>query len=124
MRENLGFFSKLDNNVFFLFGRAVNWMSKRQSTIALSIKTEYIVVTYAAKEVIRMHRMYKELGFTQGEVKIVCDNQSAIFLVKNPSFHATKHINIQYHLIREKMEQKVVILEKVDTHANSVDFFT
>jgi hypothetical protein len=49
-------------------------------------------------------------------MKVSCDNQSAIFLEKNPSYHSkTKHIDVQYHFVRDIVESKKVLLEKVDT---------
>jgi hypothetical protein len=36
-------------------------------------------------------------------MKFFNDNQSAIWLIDNPKFHkTTKHIDIQYHLIKER----------------------
>jgi hypothetical protein len=40
----------------------------------------------------------------------------SICLAKNPTFHVkTKHIDIQYHFVRDMVEDGKVILEKVDT---------
>ena len=112
--------------VFTLFGAALSWMSKRQSVIALSsTEAEYMALTHAAKEAIWLRRLCLELGFELGAIEVRCDNQGAIQLAKNPAFHSrTKHIDIQYHFIREKVEKKEVQLEKVDTTENSSDFLT
>ena len=49
-------------------------------------------------------------------MRIDCDSQSAIFLAKNLAYHSkTKHIDVQYHFIRDMVESKKVLLEKVDT---------
>jgi hypothetical protein len=43
-------------------------------------------------------------------------------LEKNPSYHSkTKCINVQYHFVRDVVEDKKVLLEKVDTLRNVVD---
>jgi hypothetical protein len=49
-------------------------------------------------------------------MKISCDSKSAIFLAKNPTYHSkTKHIDVQYHFMRDMVERNKVLLEKVDT---------
>jgi hypothetical protein len=46
-------------------------------------------------------------------------------LVKNPTYHSnTKHIDIQYHFVRDMVEEKKVLLMKVDTLNNVVDSLT
>jgi hypothetical protein len=52
-------------------------------------------------------------------VRIDCDSHSAIFLAKNPSYHSkTKHIDVQYHFVRNMAEEKKVLLMKVYTLKN------
>ena len=44
-------------------------------------------------------------------VRIDYDSQSAIYLAKNPTFHArSKHIDVQYHFVREMVEENKVLL--------------
>ena len=47
----------------------------------------------------------------EGTIEIMCDNQVAIALVKNPD--KTKHVEIDRHLISEKIEGKVISLKHV-----------
>ena len=69
--------------------------------------------------------MVVDIGFKQQDVRIDCDSQSAIFLEKNPAYHSkTKHIDVQYHFVRDMVESKKVLLEKVDTLDNVVDSLT
>jgi hypothetical protein len=61
----------------------------------------------------------------QQPVRIDCDSQSAIFLAKNLTYHSkTKHIDIQYHFVRDMVEEKKVLLMKVDTLKNVADSLT
>ena len=61
----------------------------------------------------------------QSKYVIYCDNQSAIHLSKNPSFHSkSKHIEMRYHWIREKFERKMLMIEKVHTSENKADMLT
>ncbi len=49
--------------------------------------------------------LISELGFLIGKVtQIWCDNSSSIKIVNNLVFHTqTKHIEVHYHFIREKL---------------------
>ena len=82
--------------VFNLFGGAINWMSKRQVVFALSTtKAEYMEATHPSKEDVWLQRLCLGIGFVQKAVRLDCDSQSAIFLGKNPAYHAkTKHIDV------------------------------
>jgi len=61
-------------------------------------------------------------GLVQEAIRIDCDSQSAIFLAKNPAYHSkTKHIDVQYHFVRDMIEDKKVLLVKVDTLENTTD---
>ena len=72
-----------------------------------------------------LKRLCSGIGFVQKGVRLYCDSQSAIFLAKNLAYHAkTKHIDVQYHFVRDMVEDKKVLLEKVDTMKNVVDSLT
>ena len=112
--------------VFNLFGGAVSWMSKKQSVVALSTtEAEYMAATHASKEAVWLQRLCSSMGLVQGAIRIDCDSQSAIFLAKNPAYHSkTKHIDVQYHFVRDMIEDKKVLLVKVDTLKNTLDALT
>ena len=109
--------------VFNLFGGAISWMRKRQAVVALStIEAEYMVATHASKEVVWLQILCSGIGFVQKGVRLDCDIQSAIFLAKNHGYHAKKkHIDVQYHFVRDMVEDKKVLLEKVNTLKNVAD---
>jgi hypothetical protein len=45
--------------------------------------------------------------------------------VKNPTYHSKKkHIDVQYHFVRHMVEDKNVLLMKVDTLKNVIDSLT
>jgi len=112
--------------VFNLFGGVVSWICKKQSTVALSTtKVEYMAATHANKEVVWLQILCSSMGLVQGARRIDCDSQSVIFLAKNPAYHSkTKHIDVQYHFVRDMIEDKKVLLVKVDTLKNTVDALT
>jgi len=96
--------------LFNLFGGAINWMSKKQSIVALSTtEAEYMVATHASKEAVWLQRLCSSMGLVQEAIRIDSDSQSAIFLAKNPAYHSnTKHIDVQYHFVRDIIEDKSV----------------
>ncbi|KAF1325884.1 hypothetical protein FI667_g8977, partial [Globisporangium splendens] len=52
-------------------------------------------------------------------------NQGSIALAKNPEFHKrTKHIDIRYHFVREKVEDGQVVLEYCPTQEMLADIMT
>ena len=56
---------------------------------------------------------------------IHCDNTSSINISKNHVMHSnTKHIPIKYHFLREKVSQKVVKLEYIDTKEKIAEILT
>ncbi len=58
-------------------------------------------------------------------VVIYCDNISSILLANNPVYHAkTKHIEVHYHFIREKVIVKEIDLIHVSTKDQVADIFT
>ena len=107
-------------------GGAVSWQSKLQKCVALSTtETEFIAATEASKELLWLKKFVNELGFVQDEYVLFCDNQSAIHLSKNASFHSrSKHIDVRYHWIRDVLNSKQMKLEKVHTNNSSADMLT
>lgn len=53
------------------------------------------------------------------------DNRSAIKLIKNPEMHRrTKHIDIKFHFIREKFNQKMFSNKSVPSDQQLADILT
>jgi hypothetical protein len=56
---------------------------------------------------------------------IHCENQSCIKLSKNPRFHdRSKHIEIIYHFIRDRVQKGAVKLQHISIEEHIVDIFT
>ncbi|KAH7295960.1 hypothetical protein KP509_26G001200 [Ceratopteris richardii] len=112
--------------VYILAGGAISWCSRLQRIVALSTtEAEYISATEASKEAIWLARLCSEFGMSEKALVLGCDNQSAICLAKNATFHAcTKHIDVRYHFIREVLEDGLITLIKVNTSENPKDALT
>ena len=52
-------------------------------------------------------------------------NMSNIHLARNPVFHAcTKHIEVHYHFIRERVQAGDVDLQHISTNLHTTNIFT
>ena len=72
-----------------------------------------------------MKKFIQELGFKQQRYVMLCDNQSAIHLAKNSTFHArSKHIDVRYHQLRDALNDNFFELEKIHTDHNGSDMLT
>ena len=89
-------------------------------------EAEYRGAAVATCEAIWLKRLLKDL---QEEVShpttIYCDNLSNIQLANNPVFHArTKHFEVHYHFVRERVLSGEVGLQYVPTDRQNADIFT
>jgi hypothetical protein len=81
--------------------------------------------THASTEATWLQRLSSSIGLEQQVVRIDCNNQRAIFLAKNPTYHSKKkHIDVQSHFLRDMVEENKVLLMKVDTLKNVADSLT
>jgi hypothetical protein len=56
---------------------------------------------------------------------IWCDNTSALALASNPVFHGrTKHIEVDYHFVRERVVRGDIRLQFISTDDQVADVFT
>ena len=111
--------------VFYLNDGLISWSSKKQGTVALSTtEAEYMALAHTTKEAMWLRTLLSELGFDQGTTIVYEDNQSCIAMAKNPVHHArSKHIDIQHHFVREKVESgdiEVVYLPTEDMVADAL----
>ena len=101
----------------FLGDSLVSWKSKKQSIISRSsAKTEMTWLLALLKD-LEVH--HPQLGM------LFCDNQVAIYIGENPVFHErTKYIEADCHLVRDKVQEKVICLFFTPTHTQLADLFT
>lgn len=112
---------------FVIGNGVVSWGSILQKSISLStMESEYISASEATRELIWLNRLTNELTQDKfGTPILFVDNQSAIKLANNPVNHKrSKHIDVKYHFIREKLNDGILKLEDIRSEDQLADIFT
>ena len=105
----------------------ISWSAKRQPTVSWSsAEAEYKDVTNAVAEACWLRNLLLEMDFRIPQATIVyCDNISAIYLSSNSVQHQrTKHIEIDIHFVREKVQMGQVRVLHVPSEVQYADIFT
>nr|KYP31979.1 Retrovirus-related Pol polyprotein from transposon TNT 1-94 [Cajanus cajan] len=113
--------------VFFMGNSAFTWLSKKQPIVALSTcEAEYVAASWSVQHAVWLRNLLSKLEIMKAEkVLIRVDNRSAIELAKNPINHErSKHIDVRFHFIREKVKEGSVELEHVGSKEQVADIFT
>ena len=111
----------------FLGGAPVSWRTKKQQTVSRSsAEAEYRSMAAACCEVTWITSLLRDLHVHQrSPIKLFCDNKAAIHIASNPVFHErTKHIEIDCHVVREKVERGLITTHHVRTDEQPADIFT
>nr|GFB51314.1 retrovirus-related Pol polyprotein from transposon TNT 1-94 [Tanacetum cinerariifolium] len=111
----------------FLGGdKLVSWSSKKQDcTLMSSAEAEYVSLSACCAQVLWMRTQLTDYGFHFDKIPIYCDSKAAIAISYNPVHHSrTKHIDVCYHFIKEKVEKGIVELFFVGTKYQLADLFT
>ncbi|GJY49977.1 retrovirus-related pol polyprotein from transposon TNT 1-94 [Tanacetum coccineum] len=88
-------------------------------------EAEYMAATHCCGQVLWIQNQMLDYGFNFMNTRIYIDNESTIYIVKNPVFHSkTKHIEIRHHFIRDAYEKKLIQVLKIHTDNNVADLLT
>lgn len=109
-------------------GRAVLWFSKLQSVVATSTaEAEYIAAAAATKESLWVRKMLGEITGAVQPIDLRVDNQSAIKLItQNTAGQSgrTKHVDVQFHFIKERFQRGDLSVDFVKTQDQMADMMT
>jgi hypothetical protein len=117
-------------------GGSISWGSKLQSTIATSsTEAEVIASNLAGKEGVWLRKLLKELAKVISPSRsptepltttaLFADNKSAIIISSDPgNQQRTKHYDVDYFWIRERIANNELKLEFVSTVDMTADIFT
>ncbi|CAL0334670.1 unnamed protein product [Lupinus luteus] len=111
----------------FLGDSLISWKSKKQTTVSRSSsESEYCALAIASCEIQWLTYLLTDFQthFKQS-VLLYCDNNSARYIAANSVFHErTKHIEIDCHVTRERLQNKLFVLLPISTHDQVADILT
>nr|GEY96133.1 retrovirus-related Pol polyprotein from transposon TNT 1-94 [Tanacetum cinerariifolium] len=132
----------------FLGGdKLVSWSSKKQDCTSMSsveaeyvslsaccaqdctsmysVEAEYVSLSACCAQVLWMRTQLTDYGFHFDKIPTYCDSKATIAISCTPVQHSrTKHIDVRYHFIKEKVEKGIVELFFVETEYQLDDLFT
>uniref|UniRef100_A0A2N9EUK7 Integrase catalytic domain-containing protein n=1 Tax=Fagus sylvatica TaxID=28930 RepID=A0A2N9EUK7_FAGSY len=111
----------------YLGSNPITWSAKKQPTVSRSsTESEYRAFAIATAELCWIRTLLKDLGIYLSQPPLLwCDNVSALAIASNPVFHArTKHIEVDFHFVRERVLCKDLEVKFVSTIDQLADIFT
>ncbi|KAK2990712.1 hypothetical protein RJ640_009878 [Escallonia rubra] len=111
----------------FLGSNYISWSAKKQSNVARSnAKAEYRAMAFTTVELTWLSFLLRDVGIVQHHPStLFCDNLAALYMSINPVFHArTKHIEVDYHFVREKVAIGSLVIQFVSSNQQLADIFT
>lgn len=113
--------------ILVLFGGApISWISRKQALVSNSTAyAEYQAIAAAVNEVEYIVKVIRALGFDPPTPIVYSDNAAARSIAQsNKETGMNKHINIKFHISREAVEQKRIILSPISSIQNYADGLT
>lgn len=111
----------------FLGGNLVTWKSKKQSVVARSsAEAEFRAMAQGICELLWLKIILEDLRIkSDAPMRLYCDNKSAISIAHNPVQHdRTKHIEVDRHFIKEKLDSGLICTSYVSSQDNLADILT
>ncbi|XP_021602452.1 uncharacterized mitochondrial protein AtMg00810-like [Manihot esculenta] len=111
----------------FLGANIISWCAMKQHTVARSsTETEYRSMAHTVAELTWLGYLLDDLRVYPTRPPILYgDNLSALHLTVNPVLHTrSKHVALDYHYVRERVAQGVLITRYIPSAYQVADIFT
>lgn len=111
--------------VIQLYGSSVMWMSRKQKTeVAISsAEAEYYAMSIGISEGIWAQRLVAEFG-DEHQFTLLCDNKSAISMLKNRPSKSAKHIDIRRNFILDSRLKERMTVQYTPSTEQLADYLT
>ena len=114
--------------LIYYCGGVVSYRSKLQPIVATSsAEAELIAVNFVCKEILYLRKLLKGLGVMNAQHKptvIFQDNQAAIAMARLGHAKRTKHIDIQWQYLHERVKLGDIAVQYLDTKQMLADYLT
>jgi len=105
----------------------VSWKSKKQNIVSRSLaEAEYTSMASTVVELVWLQGLLQEIRVkVELPMELHCNNKVAMQITFNPMYHErTKHIEIDCHFIRERLQEGIVKTEYIASKDQMADVFT
>jgi len=102
------------------------WLSCKQKSVALSsTEAEYMVLSDCSRQLVWTSNLLSEIGFDIPVPYLYSDNLGLLFWSTNPvQEKRSKHIDIQYHYVRDAIENDKIKPYHINGARNPADILT
>ena len=116
----------MTGSITFLNGMPVNWISKKQTTVALSsTEAEVYAMSIACTDALHLWSFMQPLSSPSLPIKIFCDNQGAKCIAEQGSNSVrSKWYDTRVLFLRDWFKTKALRFHYLNTRVNVPDAFT
>jgi hypothetical protein len=106
--------------IFKLVGGAISWSSSKQTVMTSStMYTEFVACYETVGQAMWLKKFVPGLRVVDSierPLKLYCDNEpTVLYAHNNKKTKATKHINIRFYVVKEKIHDQIISLEHIST---------